>query len=30
VRWPHAGPEPPLLSPKDARGQPLADADLFD
>jgi dTDP-4-dehydrorhamnose 3,5-epimerase len=30
VRWPHAGPEPPLLSPKDARGQSLADADLFD
>jgi dTDP-4-dehydrorhamnose 3,5-epimerase len=30
VAWPLAGGAPPALSPKDARGKPLAEADLFD
>jgi dTDP-4-dehydrorhamnose 3,5-epimerase len=30
VAWPLAGQGPPLLSPKDARGQLLADAEVFD
>jgi dTDP-4-dehydrorhamnose 3,5-epimerase len=29
VRWPLLDGRPPLLSPKDARGRPLSEADLF-
>lgn len=30
IEWPLLEGKPPLVSPKDAQGKPLADADLFD